>query len=485
MQRWLGLHNNKGGLIVTDTGNLSRRRLLQLGAATPLVLGIGSERVLGAAAARPNVVFIMADDLGYADLSCYGRREYRTPSIDALAAEGVRMTHGYSNAPVCSATRFALISGRYQYRLSGGLNEPISGEASATDGFPPDQPTLPSLFRQLGYRTSLVGKWHLGRPPKFGPLLSGYERFFGTHDGGNDYYTHESVDGGAKGQSALFEGNQVIDRDGYLTDLLGNRAVEEIEEFTRGSAPFFMSLHFTAPHWPWETPDAKGREVSANLKNLRHYDGGDQATYAAMVQNLDLNVGKVMRALERAGVADNTIVVFTSDNGGERFSDNWPFSGMKNELLEGGMRVPTIVRWPARIPAGRTTEQVIVSMDWLPTLLAAAGGQPDPQYPADGENLLAVLAGEQPPHSRKLYWRYHFRDQNAVREGKWKYLRIGPNEFLFDVVADPLERGNLKELEPEVFARLKADFAQWNTNMLPYTDKHFTYELKGGNRLAE
>ena len=221
------------------------------------------------------------------------------------------------------------------------------------------------------------------------------------------------------------------------------------------------------------------------LENLRHYDGGDQATYAAMVQNLDLNVGRVLRALERAGVADNTIVVFTSDNGGERFSDNWPFSGMKNELLEGGMRVPTIVRWPGRIAAGTTSNQVIMSMDWLPTLLAAAGGKPDPAYPPDGEDLLPVLRGQQPVRPRKLFWRYHFREQSAVREGKWKYLKIGGNEFLFDVVADPRERGNLKEHQPELFARLKDDFAKWNAGMLPYTDKHFTYELRGGPRLAE
>ncbi|MEY4932154.1 MAG: hypothetical protein RLZZ403_474 [Pseudomonadota bacterium] len=466
---------------------ISRRRLLQLGAASPLLINFAaSERTLAAQPVRPpNVIYIMADDLGYADLSCYGRREYRTPNIDSLAAEGLKMTQGYSNSPVCSATRFALISGRYQYRLPGGLNEPIAGEAAAVDGFPGDHPSLPSLFKRLGYQTALVGKWHLGNMPKFSPLKSGYDRFFGIPDGGADYYTYESTEAKVKGQSSLMEGEKLIAREGYLTDLLGRRAVDDIEEFSATGRPFFMSLHFNAPHWPWEKPDASGREVAAKLKSLNHYDGGDAATYAAMVQNLDLNVGKVLRALERAGLADNTIVVFTSDNGGERFSDNWPFSGMKNELLEGGMRVPVLVKWPNRIAAGSVSEQVIISMDWLPTLLAAAGGQPDPAYPSDGESLLPVLLGTAQEHPRKLFWKYHRRDQNAVRDGKWKYLKIDGNEFLFDVVADPRERGNLKQVQPQVFAQLKADFAKWNAGMLPYTDKHFSYELKGGGRLAE
>ena len=192
------------------------------------------------------------------------------------------MTQGYSNSTVCSATRFGLIPGRSQYRLPGGLNEPIAGDAAGIDGLPPDHPPLPSLFRKLGYRTSLVGKWHLGQAPKFGPLKSGYDRFFGIPDGGADYYTYESTESKVKGKSSLMENDQYIVRDGYLTDLLGRRAVDDIEEFAAGGSPFFMSLHFNAPHWPWEKPDASGREVSAKLGALRHYDGGDAATYAAI-----------------------------------------------------------------------------------------------------------------------------------------------------------------------------------------------------------
>jgi arylsulfatase A-like enzyme len=182
---------------------------------------------------------------------------------------------------------------------------------------------------------------------------------------------------------------------------------------------------------------------------------------------VDVNIGRVLQALDKTGLAGNTIVVFTSDNGGERFSKNWPFSGMKTELLEGGLRIPTIVRWPGRVPAGVVSEQVNITMDWMPTLLAAAGLAPDPAYPPDGENLLATLTSGAAPRSRKLYWRLKAGAQRAVREGNWKYLRIDSNEFLFEVVQDPRERGNLKARHADVFDRLKRDWETWNATMLP------------------
>jgi arylsulfatase A-like enzyme len=186
-----------------------------------------------------------------------------------------------------------------------------------------------------------------------------------------------------------------------------------------------------------------------------------------MVQSLDRNIGRVLQALDVNGLADNTIVIFTSDNGGERFSKIWPFTGMKGELLEGGLRIPAIARWPGRIPAGVVSEQVMISMDWTPTLLAAAGTQPDPAYPPDGENLLSVLTSGAAPHSRKLFWRFKSAGQRAVRDGDWKYLLIQGNEFLFDVAKDPRERANYKDRSKEVFERLKKDWEAWNATMLP------------------
>lgn len=466
--------------------SLSRRRFLQGSSAGVLVATGLSSRLARAAAApaRPNFVFIMADDLGYADLSCYGRRDYQTPRIDSLARDGLLLTDGYANSAVCSATRFALLSGRYQYRFPGGLNEPLNDGSDL--GFPTDHPTIASLLRAAGYGTVLIGKWHLGALPNYGPLKCGYDRFYGLYSSHVDYYTHED-EVPPDGVSEMFEDETTIETQGYVTDLFGDRAVDEIEGFAASGRPFLVSLHFNAPHWPWMGPDAEGRDLSANLRNMQHFDGGNLRTYAAMMRSLDDNVGKVLDALDRTGQRENTIVVFTSDNGGERFSDNWPFSGMKTELLEGGIRVPTLVRWPARIRAGSRSSQQAMSMDWLPTFVAAAGGQTSADHPPDGIDLLPVLTGERPAQARKLFWRYNSQDQEAARDGRWKYLKINGHEFLFDVEADPLERGNLKEREPAVFARLKADFAAWNRDMLPYDEeKGFSYSLNGGpGRLAE
>jgi arylsulfatase A-like enzyme len=225
-----------------------------------------------------------------------------------------------------------------------------------------------------------------------------------------------------------------------------------------------VSLCFSAPHWPWEGPEDE--EVARNLTALAHYDGGTLKTYAAMVTAMDRQVGNVLATLERLGLAGNTIVVFTSDNGGERFSDTWPFSGRKSELLEGGLRIPLLVRWPGRVAPGSTSNQVAMTMDWLPTFLAAAGGAPDPAYPPDGISLLPALAGAA-PQPRRVYWRYRYNAQRAVREGDMKWLKIRDNTFLFNVVEDPLERANLKNRHPEIFRRLEAAYTEWEQTMLP------------------
>ncbi len=405
----------------------------------------------------PNIVFIMADDLGYADLSCYGRREYATPNIDRIAERGVRFSQAYANSAVCSATRLALITGRYQYRLPLGLEEPLAGKSHV--GLPPEHPTLPSLLKARGYATALIGKWHLGSLPAFGPRQSGYDRFWGIRSGAIDYFTHLN----ARGAQDLWDGEQTIEQTGYLTDLLGDRAVEYVAAAT---GPFLLSLHFNAPHWPWVAHGDEAESERLRGGNLRHYDGGTMRTYARMVQAMDYQVGRVLQALDIGGKADNTIVVFTSDNGGERFSDTWPFSGVKTELLEGGLRVPAVMCWPARIGAGTTCAQVMATMDWLPTLLDAAGAAPDPAHQPDGIGLLPVLDGaaEQP---RTLYWRYKNNEQAAMRDGDLKYLKIRDNTFLFDVVQDPRERANLKTRRPDAYNDMVARWQAWNATMLP------------------
>ena len=446
----------------------SRRHLLQgLGALALLPAATGAARA--ADGPPPNILFILADDMGYADLGVYGQRDYATPELDHLAAQGIRFTQGYANSAVCSATRFGLITGRYQYRLRGGLEEPLGGVD--TPGLPPEHPTLPSLLKQRGYRTALYGKWHLGSLPRSSPLKSGYDEFFGNWGGALDYFTHRTGTD-PKQPSGLYEGEVPVEVAGYYTDLLANRAQAFLRQ-QRPGQPFLLSLHFPAPHWPWEGPGDEA--VARQLKNLSHYDGGSLRKYGEIVAALDAAVGRVLRTLAEQGLADNTIVVFTSDNGGERFSNTWPFTGQKSELLEGGIRVPTLLRWPARVAPGQVSEQVLISMDWLPTLLAAAGTAPRADYPSDGLNLLPQLLGQAPVVTRTLHWRYKARQQRALRQGDWKYLQIAGNEFLFNLAQDSRERANLAEREPQRLAALRAEWEAWNATMLPIPAEARTY----------
>jgi arylsulfatase A-like enzyme len=456
----------------TKQTDSTRRRLLKTLPALALAGYVPG--ALAAGKQQPNIIFILADDLGHADLGAYGQTDIKTPHLDRLAAQGLRFTQAYANSAVCSATRFALITGRYQYRLRGGLEEPIAG-ASDTIGLPRTHPTLPSLLRKNGYGTALIGKWHLGSLPNFGPIKSGYDSFFGNYGGAIDYFTHKPGVG-PNFKEDLYEDEVPVHQIGYYTDLLGARAVDFVNRQKEGK-PFLLSLHYTAPHWPWEGPGDEA--ISRDIDNIFHYDGGDLATYGRMVESLDASIGRVLTALEDKGLAENTIVIFTSDNGGERFSKNWPLSGQKTELLEGGIRVPAIVRWPGKIAAGQVTDQVAVSMDWLPTLLAAAGGAPDPAYPPDGQNLLPTLLGQAKPRERTVLWRYKANAQRAIRSGDWKYLKIGGNEFLFDVVKDQRERANLAKRHPEVFARLKAQWETWDKEMLPITADVRTHGVSG------
>jgi len=412
-------------------------------------------------ARRPNFVFILADDLGYADLGCYGGRAQPScsPAIDRMAEEGLRFTDGYSNSPVCSPTRFALITGRFQYRLHAGNDEPIASRhrGSATLGLPPSHPTLASILREAGYRTALVGKWHLGFLPHFGPLKSGYQEFFGPMSGGVDYFSHRD----SSGAHDLYANEEESARTGYLTDLISEGAVDFIRR--RGREPFLLSVHYTAPHWPWETREDEAE--SRRIERIIHTDGGSVATYLAMVRHMDEGIARIAEALGKAGVAENTLIVFTSDNGGERFSDTWPLVGKKMDLLEGGIRVPYVVRWPARVKPGGSTAQLAITMDWVATFFEAAGVRAHPDYPLDGMSLLPVLAGPERVIERDLYWRMKFRSQKALRSGKWKYLSIEGDEFLYDLEADARERANLGRRDPSRLAAMRERWAAWEATM--------------------
>jgi arylsulfatase A-like enzyme len=410
---------------------------------------------------RPNFVFIMADDLGYADLGCYGGRTSSSPALDGMAAEGLRFTDGYSNSPVCSPTRFALMTGRFQYRLRGGNDEPIASRHRGNPllGLPPEHPTLPSLLRDAGYATALAGKWHLGFLPHFGPLKSGYGEFFGPMSGGLDYFTHRD----SAGTHDLFEGEAEAHPVGYLTDLISGRAVDFIGRQRGSRAPFLLSVHYTAPHWPWET--RADEALARTLERISHTDGGSVEIYLAMVRHMDEGIGRILEALARSGAAENTLVVFTSDNGGERFSDTWPLVGKKMDLLEGGIRVPYIVRWPGRVPAGRTTAQLAITMDWVATFLDAAGVAPQPDYPLDGISLRPVLERPDVRIERELYWRMKFRNQRAMRSGSWKYLSLDGDAFLFDLSKDQRERANRARHESQRLAAMRERYTAWEATI--------------------
>jgi arylsulfatase A-like enzyme len=417
---------------------------------------------------RPNIIYIVADDLGFADLGCYGGRDAEfgpvSPVLDRLAASGIKFTQGYSNSPVCSPTRFAMITARYQYRLRGAAEEPINSRSkgSTTLGLPPEHPTLPSLLRDSGYRTALIGKWHLGYPPAFGPLKSGYEEFFGPMSGGVDYFTHYS----SNGTHDLYFGEEEKREEGYLTDLLSRKAVEYVNRMAGQETPFLLSLHYTAPHWPWETRDDE--ELSQQVKgNLFHLHGGNIHTYRRMIHHMDEGIGWLVDALRRNGQLDDTLIVFTSDNGGERFSDNWPLVGGKMDLTEGGIRVPWIAHWPAVIEPGRVSRQACLTMDWSATMLDMAGVSAHPDYPLDGVSLLPVLRADGQEFRRPLHWRMNHRGQRACRDGDWKYLRVDGNDYLFNIPADERERANLGQQEPERLAAMREAWEAWNASMPP------------------
>ena len=430
---------------------------------------------------RPNIVFIFADDLGWGDLGCYGSLHHRTPVLDRLAADGVRLRHAYAASPTCSPTRIALYTGRYPGRLPAGLQEPLV-QRDEHSGIPHQHPTLPSLLKDAGYDTAMYGKWHCGWLPWFSPLKAGFDVFFGNLDGALDYFSHIDT----KGQPDLYEGETPVEQTGYYTEIVSARAADYIRSRDPGK-PFYLQVNYTAPHWPWEGPDdqAVSAKVTAatrreQLTGLFHFEGGSLDTYRIMVEALDAGIGQILDALDDNGLREDTIVVFASDNGGERFAFLWPFVGEKGDLEEGGIRVPFLVRWPAALAGGQVTDVSTITMDWTATLLDAAGTRPHPDYPLDGVSLLPWLLDGDPPPSRDLLWRT--RGQGAVRRGRHKllvdrtaqpllrWLPTGPGERvrLFDVASDGREKADLSGEDPALTAELLDAWRTFDKSLLTY-----------------
>ena len=424
------------------------------------LLSAGSRSAFGEVDPKspPNLLFILADDLGYGDLGCYGCPDIRTPNLDRLAAEGMRFTDFYANGAVCSPTRIAFLTGRYQQRL--GMENALYYQEMGR-GLAPGQPNIATVLKVLGYRTGLSGKWHVGYDRERQPLQQGFDHFFGLLGGNHHYFEHMD----RIGVPDLWLGNDAIEREGYSTDLITADALAFLDK--HHAQPFFLFLSHAAPHFPHQGPGDAAKDIRPKT---RAWQDGDRATYIAMVERMDQGIGNVLDRLDKLGIADNTLVVFTSDNGGYIHSRNAPLSGHKSSLLEGGIRVPCIARWPGRIPAATTTSQVAITMDWTATFAALAGAGNDP-LASDGRDLTLVLTKGTTPAMRTLFWRSRkgpkrkgVTEGSAVRWKNWKWyspLEDETNATLFDLSADPGELTNVIESHPHIADRLRTLSLRW------------------------
>ncbi|UCC98521.1 MAG: sulfatase-like hydrolase/transferase [Phycisphaerales bacterium] len=449
---------------------LTRRQFLAHTAGFTALGAVGTGCRLGGPpkAKSPNIVLIMADDLGYGDVGCYGCPDIRTPAMDGLANEGVRFTAFYSNAPECTPTRTALLTGRYQHRV-GGLECALGiGNVGRYDdairlrethemGLPPEETSIARMLKGAGYATAVCGKWHLGYEPKFFPRKHGFDYWFGPVGGSIDYFHHREY----TGEPALYQNDRPVEREGYMTDLITDEAVKFIER--RKSAPFFLYVAYTAPHTPYQGPgDRKPEPV-----RQEDYGKGSHETYAAMVERMDEGIGRILRTLAEEEVADNTLVIFMSDNGANKTGKNSPFSGFKGNLFEGGIRVPCIVKWPGVLAGGAVSGQPCMTMDFSCSIVRAAGGGPPANRPFDGIDILQAVQTGGPMQKRTLFWRARRgeRTRRAVRDGSLKYIRLqngdDVEEYFFDLERDPEEKDNLLSSRTNDVRRLKALLRNW------------------------
>ena len=420
------------------------------------LLSIG-QNCRGADARRPNILVIVADDLGYGDLGFQEGTDVPTPHLDELAREGMRCTSGYVSCPVCSPTRAGLMTGRYQQRFGHEFNPgPITGNEQQQFGLPTTEVTLADQLKKAGYHTGLVGKWHLGFSERFQPKQRGFDESFGFLGGAHPYVP------GKNGKSnGIFRGGEEVQEPGYLTEVFGKEAASFVKR--NAAAPFLLMVTFNAVHTPMETQADK-------LEKFKHIRDAKRRSYAAMLSSMDDAVGRILKQVDESGISERTLVIFFSDNGGPpqaNGSRNTPLSGGKATVWEGGIRVPFVIRWPGQVPAGKTFDAPVISLDVFATVSAVAGLELESNRQYDGVNLLPYLKGEikTPPH-QALYWR--FGQQHAIRMGPYKLMTLRDGEeHLFDVSRDLGEQSDLLDQQPEIAARLRAEFAKWDAELVP------------------
>jgi arylsulfatase A-like enzyme len=448
------------------SNNISRRALLQ--AATALAPAWAQNR----SQRRPNIVLIIADDLGYADLGCYGNQRIHTPNIDRIADQGMRFTDFTVSWPACTPSRGSILTGPYPQR--NGLYDMIRNQEvtwkyqfdeenyalspEMTLGLDTREITIGQALRGAGYSTHLVGKWDSGRARRFLPLQRGFDSFYGFANTGVDYYTHERY-----GVPSLFRNNDRIKEEGHLTDLFHREALRVIDD--NRDRPFFLYLAFNAPHIA-STFDKSARQVPE--KYLRMYaPEGTKYTrkleYPALCTQMDDAIGDVMDRLKQRALDDNTLVVFISDNGGDAAADNGPLRGGKTQLFEGGLRIPMIARWPGRIPQNKVNSDFGTTTDFFPTFLAVAGAAPPAGVKLDGFNLLPTLEGR--GHSPRKECFYQDKSDKAARVGQWKWVESKKGGGLFNLAADIGEKHDLSAERPDVLAMMKSRWAAWRKEM--------------------
>jgi arylsulfatase A-like enzyme len=419
---------------------------------------------------RPNVVLILMDDVGYGDYGSYGARDIKTPHIDSLARDGVRFTDFYA-APTCTPTRAALLTGRYQQRVR--LEVPIrnQGTPGGDIGLAATGRSLPQLLKNNGYSTGLVGKWHLGYKPEFQPRAHGFDYFFGFLSGAIDYYQHTALDG----SHDFYENSTPVHVEGYTTDLITERSVRFLE--AQAGRPFFLEVSYNAAHWPFQVPD----RPSVAADNGRFVQPTEEPTatrkdYAAILERADRGVGEILATLKKLGLERDTLVMFTNDNGGEWLSRNAPLFHRKDTLWEGGIRVPLLIRWPDRIPAGRVSEQVGITMDLTASILAATATTPPADAPLEGVDLLPLVRNGSQLIERTVFFRIATprRRQLAARQGDWKLVVDGGDlpgaavpspTLLFNLRQDIGERNDLARERPDIVRRLRQRLAEWERDV--------------------
>jgi N-acetylgalactosamine-6-sulfatase len=428
---------------------------------------------------RPDIVLIVADNLGHGDLSCYGCPDIQTPNIDRLAAQGVRFTNFYANGPECSPTRTALLTGRYQQRIPGLECALGTGNVGRYDdavalakrhelGLPPNQTILIPLLNEAGYYTVGLGKWHLGYEKHLLPPHHGFDYFLASLGGTIDYFYHNEP----TGEHVLYENLTQVRRDGYFTDLITDTAVELLKK-QPADKPIFLYLPYTAPSAPFQHPDRKpDRPKVSRSWDSKDWQEGDRETLRLIIERLDKGVSKVLETLESTGRARDALVIFCSDNGAYPIAaSNAPFRGHASELFEGGIHVACIARWPGRLPAGVEDAHHTLTFDLTASILAAAGCKLPSDRMLDGIDILGQIAEGRPAQSRTLFWRARRADRTwkAVRRDEWKYIwrKDGGqlDEFLFDISMDPGETTNLLGTLPDQAQRLKQQLAAWEQEM--------------------